>query len=183
MKNISTGAGLVVLGLGIALHPLVSGLVAQATAAPSSSATSVAAAVASTATTQAGPTVVWMGVTTSEIRVNNAFDVFTYHRLWSDGRLEVRHVQVKLVDIPGCLYDYSFGFDECALTASAWTEVPPPPGGNGFACRTDINGDRLVDGADLTFVLNAWGQQGGCEPEATYPCLDLGNLAGGVGVK
>ncbi len=65
----------------------------------------------------------------------------------------------------------------------SWVEVPPPPGGNGFACRSDINGDRLVDGADLSFVLNAWGQQGGCEPEATYPCLDLGNLAGGVAFK
>jgi hypothetical protein len=64
-----------------------------------------------------------------------------------------------------------------------WREVPPPPGGNGFACRTDINGDRLVDGADLSFLLNAWGQQGSCEPEATYPCLDLGNLAGGVAFK
>ena len=47
MKNISTGAGLVVLGLGVALHPLVSGLVAQATAAPSSPSASAAAAVAS----------------------------------------------------------------------------------------------------------------------------------------
>ena len=49
MKNISTGAGLVVLGIGIALHPLVSGLVAQATAAPSSPSASAGAAFASAA--------------------------------------------------------------------------------------------------------------------------------------
>jgi hypothetical protein len=175
MKNISTGAGLVVLGLGIALHPLVSGLVAQATAAPSSSVTSAAAAVASAATAQAGPTVVWMGVTQG-IDYN-----CTYHRLWSDGRLEMRTVPHEFTFYAECA-TYSLRVSSCAPPED-WIEIPPPPGGNGFACRTDINGDRLVDGADLSFVLNAWGQQGGCEPEATYPCLDLGNLAGGVGVK
>ena len=175
MKNISTGAGLVVLGLGIALHPLVSGLVAQATAAPSSSATSVAAAVASATTAQAGPTVVWMGVTTEEGRT------WTHHRLWSDGRLEIRNTPYAL-SFNGECQAWNVGVNAC-FPPQDWVEIPPPPGGNGFACRTDINGDRLVDGADLTFVLNAWGQQGGCEPEATYPCLDLGNLAGGVGVK
>ena len=55
-----------------------------------------------------------------------------------------------------------------------------PLGGNGFACRADMNGDRSVDGADLGIMLNAWGQQGGCDPEAIYPCLDLTNLAGGA---
>lgn len=66
---------------------------------------------------------------------------------------------------------------------SDWIEIPPPPGGNGFACRTDVNGDRIVDGADLTYGLNAWGERGGCEPEATLPCLGLGNLAGGFTAK
>ena len=61
-----------------------------------------------------------------------------------------------------------------------WIEIPAPPGSNGFACRADINGDRLVDGADLGIMLNAWVQQRGCEPDATYPCLDLGNLAGAL---
>ena len=174
MKNISTGAGLVVLGLGVALHPLVSGLVAQATAAPSSSSASAAAAVASATTAQAGPTVVWMGATTD-------FNSWVYHRLWSDGRLETRSVPFKTVDVPGCTRAIEIA-DTC-VPSQPWIEIAPPPGGNGFACRTDINGDRLVDGADLSFVLNAWGQQGGCEPEATYPCLDLGNLAGGVAFK
>jgi hypothetical protein len=177
MKNISTGTGLVVLGLGIALHPLVSGLIAQATAAPSSSSASAAAAVASATTAQAGPTVVWMGVTQGE------FLTWVYHRLWSDGRLETRSVAHTYTQPgwPSCT-GYSAVVSEC-MPSQSWREVPPPPGGNGFACRTDINGDRLVDGSDLSFVLNAWGQQGGCEPEATYPCLDLGNLAGGVAFK
>jgi len=177
MKTISTGAGLVVLGLGIALHPLVSGLVAQATAAPSSPSASTAAAVASVTTAQAGPSVVWMGVTVDGTGSTNTWN---YHRLWSDGRLEVRSVKQS----------WSYASDGCTevqpnpgCPPTPWREVPPAPGGNGFACRTDINGDRLVDGSDLSFVLNAWGQQGGCEPDATYPCLDLGNLAGGVALK
>jgi len=174
MKNISTGAGLVVLGLGIALHPLVSGLVAQATAAPPPS-SSATAAVASAAAAQAGPTVVWIGMTVQE-----GYSVWTYHRLWSDGRLETRTVPYRHINI-SC--GRSTVVADTFPPPQPWTEVPPPPGGNGFACRTDINGDRLVDGADLSFVLNAWGQQGGCEPDATYPCLDLGNLAGGVALK
>ncbi len=182
MKNISTGAGLAILGLGIAVHPLLSGLASSATAS-ASPATAAALAAASSAQAGGEPTVVWMGVTRSEIRLDRTYDLITYHRLWSDGRQEIRHVEVDPRDVPGCEFQYTLGFDECALAASNWIEVPPPPAGNGFACRTDINGDRKVDGADLSFVLNAWGQEGGCEPEATYPCLDLGNLAGGVALK
>ena len=172
MKNISTGAGLAVLGLGIALHPLLSGLASSATA--SASTAPAAAALASAVTAQAGPTVVWMGV------VKDYFNMLIFTRLWSDGRMEMRGVA------------YSQGYNSCGAYYLAtnncggqhnWIEIPPPPGGNGFACRTDINGDRKVDGADLSFVLNAWGQEGGCEPEATYPCLELGSLAGGVARK
>jgi hypothetical protein len=167
MKNISTGAGLAILGLGIAVHPLLSGVAASATA--SASTAPATAAIASATAAQAGPTVVWMGVT--------SFDWYywQYHRLWSDGRMEVRHV--GYASAPDCGANLPTG------CGTDWVEVPPPPGGNGFACRTDINGDRKVDGSDLSFVLNAWGQEGGCEPEATYPCLDLGNLAGGVALK
>jgi hypothetical protein len=171
MKNISTGAGLVVLGLGVALHPLVSGLVAQATAAPSSSSASAAAAVASAATAQAGPTVVWMGVTE-----HSSTATWNYHRLWSDGRLEVRSVEQTWGPTSGC----SDVLPNPSCTAP-WREAPPPPGGNGFACRTDINGDGLVGSSDLSLLLNDWGQEGRCEPN--YPCLDLGNLAGGVAFK
>jgi hypothetical protein len=154
MKNISTGTGLVALALGIAVHPILSGLAVSARA---SSEIISAAAVTAAATAQAGgePTVVWFGVT----QWSGSRD---FYRLWSDGRLEYRTYNG---------------------VSSGWTEVPAPPGGNGFACRADINGDRVIDGADLTFVLSSWGQQGSCEPEATYPCLDLGNLVGNVAVK
>jgi hypothetical protein len=165
MKNFSTGAGLAVLGLGIALHPLLSNLASSAIA--SASTVPAAAALASAASTQTVPTVVWFGATFDRWQ-----DTHYYHRLWSDGRLEARRVSLR--------WDGTCSYSQTPSQCDRWFEIPPPPGGNGFACRTDINGDRKVDGADLSFVLNAWGQEGGCEPEATYPCLDLGNLAGGV---
>ncbi len=170
MKNISTGAGLAILGLGIAAHPILSNF--GSSAAASASTAPIAAAVAATANAQSGPTVVWMGVTTF------VSGYWVYHRLWSDGRLETRTVTFNQGG-SGC------GIDLIPSPCSTynWREVPPPAGGNGFACRTDIDGDRKVDGNDLASVLNAWGQQGGCEPEATYPCLSLGNLAGGAATK
>jgi hypothetical protein len=172
MKNISTGFGLVVLGLGIALHPVLSGLVAQATASPSVPSVT-AAAVASAATAQAGPTIVWMGVSFSPPYVQ-----YDYHRMWSDGRIETRAVQ-------GVNGQNSCG-NQVIVPSSCttdWTEIAPPSGGNGFACRTDINGDRRVDGNDLAEILVTWGPHGGCEPEATYPCLDLGDLIVGAAAK
>lgn len=134
----------------------------------------VAASIVSTAIAQAEPTVVWMGVTqTSGEHFNGVPGSITYHRLWSDGRLESRCVVIPA--IPSCA--------PLPVCNGNWIELPPPTGGNGFACRTDINGDRIVDGADLAFVLNAWDEEGGCEPEATYPCLDLTILVGGAAVK
>ena len=78
MKNISTGAGLAILGLGIAAHPILSNF--GSSAAASASTAPIAAAVAATANAQSGPTVVWMGVTTF------VSGYWVYHRLWSDGR-------------------------------------------------------------------------------------------------
>jgi hypothetical protein len=182
MRNISTGAGLVVLGLGIALHPLVSGLVAQATAAPWSSSSAAAAAVTSAATAQAGPTVVWMGVTSQQLSGGlSSTTTWTYHRLWSDGRLEIRDVAYTSSYVSSC--GRSFLVPDSCMPLQSWREVSPPPGGNGFACRTDINGDRVVDGSDLSFLLNAWGQQGACAPDATYPSLGLGDLAHGAAIQ
>jgi hypothetical protein len=84
----------------------------------------------------------------------------------------------------------AFGSDSCgnqtpvpSSCTTDWTEITPPSGGNGFACRTDINGDRRVDGNDLAEILVTWGPHGGCEPEATYPCLDLGDLIVGAAAK
>ena len=169
MKNISTGAGLAIVGLGIALHPVLSHVLAST---PHANAATPASLVVSTG--PAVPTVVWMGVTAGTNGTR------TYDRMWSDGRIEIRTVNVSTP------FDSPCGYEVDPLPCSfdnPWREVPPPTSGNGFACRSDINGDRIVNGADLAFVLDSWGQEGGCEPEATYPCLDLGSLTNAAAMK
>ena len=125
-------------------------------------------AVAAATHAQAAPTIVWMGVTS-----DSGYGFTIYHRMWSDGRLETRLV----------IRRFNFDCGSPDFCTSDWVEVPPPAGGNGFACRSDINGDRIVNGADLAFVLDSWGQNGSCEPAATYPCLNLGDLAIAAAMK
>lgn len=88
------------------------------------------------------------------------------YRLWSDGRLERRHL--------GYTYGGPCNFD---IYQCDWEEIAPPPGGDGFACRTDINGDRTVNAADLGLLIAQWGEGVSCDPQPTYPCFDLGNLS------
>ena len=156
MKNCSTGFGLCVLGAAIALYPVVDRL------APVGSSAHVSAGVTNPPMREASPTVVWMGVSQWD-----AGQEWHYHRLWSDGRIEARSVR----------WNYqSNGCGKTILCSDDWTEVPPPPAGNGFACRADLNGDRMVDGTDLGIVLGNWGDHTSCTPEATFPCLTLSSL-------
>jgi hypothetical protein len=167
MNNISTGFGLCVLGLGIAAWPVLDRLMPQANAV---GVASIAPAVADAALAQGGPapTVVWMGSTQQ-----TGVGVTIFHRLWSDGRLEVRSAALEFASSSGCWQVTG------TLCASPWFEIPAPPGGNGFACRADLDGNRTVDGADLGMILANWGQQPPCEPEATFPCMTIpgGTLA------
>ena len=153
MKNISTGTGLALLA---------GSLLASTAILRVGTGDQVAHAVMpEPAAAQAGSTVVWMGVT-------EYAETVEYHRLWSDGRTEVRSVR-RYEQGSGCAARPWF----TCPNSSDWIEVPPPPAGNGFACRSDLNGDRTVDGADLSFILANWGPQQPCEPEATYPCLTI----------
>ncbi len=87
------------------------------------------------------------------------------YRLWSDGRVERRTLGALLASC-------EFSNSQCG-----WVELAPPPGGDGFACRTDINGDRTVNAADLGLLIAQWGEGVSCDPQPTYPCFDLGNLS------
>ena len=168
-KNAMAGA---ITLCGVGLCTIGGGLMMQSGSAAHAAGVMPAVAVAAALHAQAGPTIVWMGVHSS------GGGLIIYSRMWSDGRMETRQVARYYVfdsqQHPCQLIDYC---------SDGWVEVPPPPGGNGFACRSDINGDRVVDGADLAFVLNSWGQQGGCEPAATYPCLNLGDLTIAAAMK
>jgi len=121
--------------------------------------------------------VIWFGV--SHVTEWNNYPTHMndaiYHRLWSDGKLEMMSVRIGYggtscvgIEPQGCTHD--------------WIEIPHPPAGNGFSCRSDVNGDRRVDGADLASLLGNWGENMACEPEPTYPCLDL-SLAGGGALR
>ena len=123
------------------------------------------------------PTIVWFGVTGFDPGGNDRDDLI-YHRLWSDGRQEIRIVLINSLSFQLC-NKYPVLRTACSDSRPAdtgWIEVPPPPGGEGFACRADTNGDRRVDGIDLATVLAQWGNGVSCDPQPSYPCFDLGNL-------
>ena len=164
------GVGLITIGLGNFVN------------------TPQAVAAAPVVAVEAGPeeaTIVWFGVTGSETQNENLYVQHTYHRLWSDGRIELRRLMTAGVGDLVC-YKNDLVRGLCANDLSAdtgWIEVPAPPGGEGFACRADTNGDRRVDGVDLATVLAQWGDGVSCDPQPSYPCFDLGNLglpAGGI---
>jgi hypothetical protein len=160
MKNISTGTGLCVLGLCLASYPILDRVMPRAEAG----ATHVAA-VAAAAEAQVPPTVVWMSVSTATPVTSDRL-----YRLWSDGRLEMRTISYSAPVNSACNGNGYYG---TPCPGGEWIEIPPPPSGNGFACRADLDGNRIIDGADLGMVLANWGPQTPCQPEATYPCLTL----------
>jgi hypothetical protein len=131
-----------------------------------------ASAVSAAAMAQKGgdPVVVWMGSSWNTHWPRSLSLV----RLWSDGRLEHRLVRFQPSEVyPDCGGEFSGSDIVPEACQNGWREIPPPPNGDGFACRTDINGDRKTDAVDLAEILAAWGNQGGCEPEPTYPCFNL----------
>ena len=152
MKNISTGAGLAILGLGIAAHPILSGIASSAVASVSSA--PVAAAVTTAASTQAGaPTVVWYGVGpgASGNTQNHLY------RAWSDGTVEARLV----VNV----YNPNYGI--CGFqTPCPWSVISSPT--EGFKAAADSNADEKVDGEDLAAVLSNWGDA----PRVPFPPSD-----------
>ena len=149
MKNISTGTGLCVLGLCLASYPIIDRVMPRAEAG----ATHVAAVVASaTAQVPPEPTIVWYGVAHQADQPNLAYMQCLY-RAWSDGKVEVR----RIMPIGRTLAP----FDSCAnLLAnepcvSNWYVISDP--NSGYNAAADINFDSKVDGADLSQVLNDWG--------------------------
>jgi hypothetical protein len=106
------------------------------------------------------PTIVWFGVSLGSNNTNIS-DIL-YHRLWSDGRLQMRRA-----------FRSNSGCDP-VNTSCDWFDVEPPPGGDGVACGADVNNDSVVDTNDILAVIDWWSDDIVCEP--TYDCLDLNNL-------
>jgi hypothetical protein len=149
MKNLSTGTGLALLSAAILGSTIImrSGPADQAAhAAPPMEA---AKAIAAASTAQVTPTIVWYGITQTQgvfVPNNNTYWVQPYTvlaRAWSDGRIEVR----KVCGGASCGDPINQG--------TGWTVVSDP--NSGYNAAADINFDSKVDGADLSQVLNDWG--------------------------
>jgi hypothetical protein len=144
MKNISTGTGLCVLGLCLASYPIIDRVMPRAEASTTHVAAVVAAA---TAQVPPEPTIVWYGVAqTPQFSMNGYYNALTYTifaRAWSDGRVEIKKV---------CTGERC---DTSIYSGYGWVLISDPA--QGLTYRSDINFDSKVDGADLSQVLNDWG--------------------------
>ncbi len=112
-----------------------------------------------------GPTIVWFGVSQGANGANHA--EVLYHRLWSDGRLQMRYAIRANNSCDG------------VSVSCDWVDIDPPPGDDGVACGADLNHDSVVDVYDVQLLLDWWGDSVVCAP--THECIDLGNLSAGVG--
>jgi hypothetical protein len=161
MKNISTGFGLCVLGLGIAAWPILDRLAPSANA---SAFTAAASAVSTAATAQTGPTIVWYGTASSGVAMRGTntivgrSDGFWMLRAWSDGRVEARWV--KAYD--GSSQGINTPLNSCE--GDGWNGQPCvgpwvviSDANQGYNAASDINFDAKVDGADLGQLLSDWG--------------------------
>ena len=148
MKNISTGTGIALLAGAIVAYPIIDRVMPRAEAG----ATHVAAVVAAaTAQNPPEPTIVWYGLTNSNLRSDGMTDSAItpiLFRAWSDGKVEATR---------GYIYN---GYGVCqwssqACAATQWVVVNNPA--QGLSYRSDINFDSKVDGADLGALLADWG--------------------------
>jgi hypothetical protein len=125
-----------------------------------------AAALASAAKVQAGPTVVWYD--SQSHKGSGAYDSrlnFVLYRGWSDGTVEMKIGRKILVQCgSGQCVDMECSAD--SVCYSAWFVINSPT--EGFKAAADINADELVDGADLASVLESWGGA----PRAPFPPSD-----------
>jgi hypothetical protein len=141
LNLLTTGAGLCIVAFPFAQR--LAGIDRQAQAGVHAA---TIAAVASSATAQAAPTIVWYGVAAygywgSGMPVQ---DWTVVGRAWSNGRVEIRRVEHN--------YNACSAAPQCE---EPWITVSDP--NEGFNAAADINFDSRVDGDDLGQLLAAWG--------------------------
>ena len=134
MKNLTTGTGIALLAGAIVAYPIIDRVMPRAEAG----ATHVAAVVAAaTAQVPPEPTIIWYGSV-----FDNLWGRMRVVRAWTDGRVESR--------------SYT-GTSTCALVSDCTEWVVISDANQGYNSASDINFDSKVDGADLSQVLNDWG--------------------------
>ena len=80
----------------------------------------------------------------------------TAYRVWSDGTIEARK------------WYWDKNCNATVNICSEWTVFPGSS--DGYACRSDIDGDRQVDFDDLLMVINDWSQPAICNPHPEIEC-------------
>jgi hypothetical protein len=137
MQNISTGTGIALLAGAIVAYPIIDRAMPRAEA----SATYVAAVVAAaTAQVPPEPTIVWYGISSPAIG-NSGGKSPVVVRAWSDGKVEVN--------------EFALAYPCGVFSSCGWMVLSDP--NSGYPSASDINFDSKVDGADLSQVLNDWG--------------------------
>jgi len=140
MKNLSTGTGLALLATAIVAYPIVNRISSvDQTAHASVPVAAIAAAV--TAQANPEPTIVWYGLNGPAI-----------YRAWSDGTVETR---LTYWSSGSCVGGEFFYNPRACPGEAGWQAVSSPS--DGYAYRSDITADQLVDGADLATMLADWG--------------------------
>ena len=122
-----------------------------------------AAALASAANAQVGPTVVWYA--SDQIGLGGTSATFTvFYRAWSDGRVEylLRFWQVFNDNTPNAYCELA----PIQCGGTGWKTLVDPS--QGYRAAADINSDQKIDGADLASVLSNWGDA----PRVPFPPSD-----------
>ena len=83
-------------------------------------------------------------------------------RIWSDGLIEQKNWTM------GSNNSGPYCPREAESCDSGW--IPLPGSSDGYACRSDIDGDRQVDFDDLLMVINDWAQPAICNPHPEIDC-------------
>ena len=152
MKNLSTGTGLALLATAIVAYPIVN-RISSVDQTAHASVPVAAIAAAATAQAKAEPTIVWYHAIAREYpyaQMGTYGSQFWLVRAWSDGRIEARHVNSFGSDLNDC--NPTTNPNPCV---SRWVTVSTPS--EGYAYRSDITADQVVNGADLATMLADWG--------------------------
>ena len=143
MKNLSTGTGLALLATAIVAYPIVNRI---SSVDQTAHASVPVAAIAAAATAQVTPSIVWYGTGSQPTTSGTLPIVF---RAWSDGKVEARLGRWNCSSTTGPYWEATQSY------CNGWAVVSTPS--EGYAYRSDITADQVVDGADLATMLADWG--------------------------
>ena len=147
MKNLSTGTGLALLATAIVAYPIVN-RISSVDQTAHASVPVAAIAAAATAQVNPEPTIVWYGTG----HTGNTPIVF---RAWSTGRVEGTLLGFRQEFWNGAYCTLYEAPRYCYSAGTKWFVISDPS--QGYAYRSDITADQVVDGADLATMLADWG--------------------------